>query len=250
MFTRIVCLLLALIPLEGCEKSSQKEDQKPLIVIISPDNPPFEFKETAQGGDQVIGFDVDVIKKLSQHLGRPIKIIEADFAAIIPSLQAGRADMGISTIVATEERRKSVDFSDPYYEHKISLLIPDVSPITSEKDLSNQTLGVQLGSSHEVLAKKWEVTLPGLSLVSLNKGGELVQELKNGRIQAVLTEETTAHKIAASTPGLKVVSLDIPGEELAIAFPKGSPWVVPTNQALKSMKEDIEKIADKWVSDE
>ncbi len=249
MFIRIVCLFLCLLSLEGCEKSAQTEEQKPLIVIISPDNPPFEFKETAQGGDQVIGFDVAVIKKLSQHLGRPIKIVESDFAAIIPSLQSGRADMGISTIVATDERRKSVDFSNPYYEHKIALLVPENSPVTSEKDLSSQTLGVQLGSSHEVLAKKWEATLPGLSLVSLNKGGELVQELKNSRIQAILTEETTAHKIAASTAGLKVIALDIPGEELVIAFPKGSPWVVPTNQALKAMKEDIEKIADKWVSD-
>lgn len=249
MFIRIVCLCLTLISISGCEKSSQKEEQQPLIVIISPDNPPFEFKETAQAGDQVVGFDVDVVKKLSQHLGRPIKIVEADFAAIIPSLQSGRADIGLSTIVATDERRKSVDFSDPYYAHKLALLVPENSPLTSEKDLSDKKLGVQLGSSHEVLAQKWQTSLPGLSLVSLNKGGELVQELKNGRIQAVLTEETTAHKIAASTPGLKVVVLDVPGEELVIAFPKGSPWVVPTNQALKAMKEDIEKIADKWISD-
>jgi len=249
MFLRIVGLFLVLISLGGCEKSSPKEEIKPLTVIISPDNPPFEFKETAQAGDQVIGFDVDVVKKLSQHLGRPIKIIEADFAAIIPSLQSGRADMGISTIVATDERRKSVDFSDPYYAHKLALLVPEDSSLTSEKELSNKTLGVQLGSSHEVLAQKWKMTLPGLSLVSLNKGGELVQELKNDRIQAVLTEETTAHKITASTPGLKVIVLEVPGEELVIAFPKGSPWVVPSNQALKAMKEDIEKIADKWVSD-
>lgn len=246
---RIACLFLLLISLGGCDKSSQKEEQKPLIVIISPDNPPFEFKETAQAGDHVIGFDVDVVKKLSQHLGLPIKIVEADFAAIIPSLQSGRADMGISTIVATDERRKSVDFSDPYYAHKLALLVPEDSSVTSEKDLSDKKLGVQLGSSHEVLAQKWQATLPGLSLVSLNKGGELVQELKNSRIQAVLTEETTAHKIAASTAGIKVVVLEVPGEELVIAFPKGSSWVGPTNQALKAMKEDIEKIADKWISD-
>ncbi len=247
MFTRIACLCLLLTSLVGCEKSPQKEGQNPLIVIISPDNPPFEFKETAKGGDHVVGFDVDVIQKLSQHLGRPIKIVEADFSAIIPSLQSGRADMGISTITATDERRKSVDFSDPYYAHKVALLVLDTSPLTSEKDLPGSKLGVQIGSSHEVLARKWEAALPGLSLVSLNKGGELVQELKNKRIQAVLTEETTAHKIAASTPGLKVLVLDVPGEELVIAFPKGSPWVVPTNQALKAMKEDIEKIADQWI---
>lgn len=248
MLGKIFCLCLSLVMLVACEKSSQKDGVKPLVIIVSPDNPPFEFKDTAQGGDKVIGFDMDLAQQLSEKLGYPIKIVEADFAAIIPSLQSGRADMGLSAIAATEERRKSVDFSDPYYTYNLALLVLENSTITSEEDLKGQKLGVQLGSSHEVLGQKWQTNVPGLSLTSLGKLGELVQELKNGRVQAVLTEETTAHKIVASTSGFKSITLSIPGENLVIAFPKGSPWLAPTNAALKAIKNEIPLIAKKWIT--
>jgi polar amino acid transport system substrate-binding protein len=248
MFLRLWCLGFCLLTLVGCgEKEKHPEGPKPLVVIISPDNPPFEFKDTAQEGDKVIGFDVDVIEELGKRLGRPIKIVEADFPSLIPAVQTGRADMAISAIAATDERRKSVDFSDPYYTYKFALLVPEDSKITSEKDLNDKTIGVQMGSSHEIQAKKWKETMSGLSLISLNNFVALAQEVKNGRIQAALTEETTAHKIAASTPGLKVVVVeDAQGESPAIVFPKGSPWVQPTNEALKAMKGDIEQLEKKW----
>jgi polar amino acid transport system substrate-binding protein len=247
MFLRVFCLCFSLMSLVGCgEKEKHPEGQKPLVVITSPDNPPFEFKDTAQGGDKVIGFDMDVIQKVAEQLGRPIKIIEADFSGIIPALQSGRADMAIAAIVPTDERRKSVDFSDPYYMYKFALLVPESSTIASEKELNDKKIGVQTGSSHEVLAHKLKESMPEMSLTSLTKLGALVQELKNGRIQAVLTEDTTAHKIASSTPGIKVVILDIEGETPAIVFPKGSPWVTPTNEALKTIKGDIEQLETKW----
>lgn len=248
MFLRTLCIGLSLISLIGCEEKRQKEAHKPLIVMTSPDNPPFEFKDTARGGDQVIGFDMDIIQKVSETMGQPIKIVETDFSAIIPSLQSGRADMAIAAIAPTKERRLSVDFSDPYYAYKFALLVPENATLTSEKSLNDKRLGVQIGSSHELLANQWKKTIPGLSVTSLNKVGELVQELKNGRLQAVLLEDTTARKIAALTPGLKIVTLNIQGEPLVIAFPKGSPWVAPVNKALKAAKGDVAQIAQKWFS--
>src|SRR6266700_13454 len=112
---RILSMCLCLIAVVGCGESKKEEAVKPLVIITSPDNPPFEFKDTAQGGDKVIGFDMDVVQKLGEHLGRPIKIVEADFSALIPSLQSGRADMAIAEFSPTDERRKSVDFSDSYF---------------------------------------------------------------------------------------------------------------------------------------
>jgi len=248
MYTRFLSIFLALFSLVACgEKKSEEGAAKPLVVIISPDNPPFEFKDTAQAGDKVIGFDVDVVQKLGEHLGRPIKIIEGDFQSLIPSLQSGRADMALSEIYPTEERRKSVDFSDPYYSNKPALLVLDSSPITSEKDLANQKIGAQLGTPNETMAQKWTETVPGLSVISLNKGGDLVQELKNGRIQAAIMGDNIAYRIAKSTPGLKVIAIDTPSKDIAIAFPKGSSLVGPVNDALKNMKGDIEQITQKWI---
>lgn len=248
MAVRFFLVFLSLISLVGCGEKKNTEAQKPLIVITSPDNPPFEFKDTAHGGDQVIGFDIDVVKKLGEYLGRPIKIEETDFPSIIPSLQSGRADMAIAQLAATDERRKSVDFSDPYYKNIFALLLPENSTITSEKELNDKKVGVQLGSSYEPWIHKLAESMPGLSIVSLNKIGDLVQELKSGRLQAVVIGDTIAHKIAASTPGLKVIALHTQGESLSIAFPKGSPLVAPTNEALKKMKGDIVKMEAKWMT--
>ena len=248
MITRLFHLCFCFVILSGCEKSSPHEDQTPLIIITSPDNPPFEFKDTAKGGDKVIGFDMDVVQKLSERLGRPIQIMEADFSAIIPSLQSGRADMAISTLAATDERRKSVDFSDPYHQYKSALLVLKDSPLESEKKLAGKVLGVQTGSTHETVAYGWVKELPQLSIVSLNKGGELVQELKNQRIDAILTEEETARRIVSATPGIKAVPLESVGEQLVIVFPKGSPWVAPVNEQLKTMDKDIQAIAAQWLS--
>ena len=249
MSLRILCLCFSLMVLAACgEKSKQSDGQKALVVLVSPDNPPFEFKDTAQGGDKVIGFDMDVIQKVGEHLGRPIQIVEMDFAAIIPALQAGRADMAISGLSPTEERKKSIDFSEPYHVDKKALLVLEDSSIASEKDLQNKKLGAQLGSAHEVVAKKWAETTPGLTVISLGKIGEMVQELKNRRIQAILFEDTAARKIASSTPGLKVVLLTVEGGPSAIGFPKGSPLVEPTNKALKEMNADIEQLEAKWFT--
>lgn len=250
MFLRGFYLCLGLICLAGCEqKETPAKGSKPLIVITSPDNPPFEFKDTAQNGDQVIGFDIDLIQKVGEHLGRPVKIIEADFSSLIPALQSGRADMAIAGFNPTEERQKSVDFSNPYHTDQKALLVLEAATIASEKDLNDKKLGVQLGSAHETFARQWIDQIPGLSIISLNKGGELVQELKSNRIHAILIEDGVAHKVAASTPGLKVIELNVGGGPSAIAFPKGSPLVEPTNKALKTMEGDIKHLEDKWFTE-
>jgi polar amino acid transport system substrate-binding protein len=156
---RTLCACLSLLTLIGCGEEKNQNEVKPLIVITSPDNPPFEFKDTAKGGDQVIGFDMDVAQKLGEHLGRPIQIVEADYSTLIPSLQSGRADMSLATICPTDERRKSVDFSDPYYTSKVAFLVRDDSTIASQKELNDKTLGTQLGVRKHwlIMGKKRQV---------------------------------------------------------------------------------------------
>jgi ABC-type amino acid transport substrate-binding protein len=245
---KILSASMCLFFLTACGEKTDDGNVKPLVVITSPDNPPFEFKDTSEGGDKVIGFDMDVIYKLGERLGRPIKVIEGEFASIIPSLQSGRADMAIAEFSATEERRKSVDFSDTYYKNTSSLLVLEDSPIISENDLKGKKLGVQLGSTNEILGRKLAETNAGLTQISLVKIGDLVQELKVKRLQAILIGDTAALKIAKSMPGFRVVAVSMAGGELAIVFPKGSSLVIPVNEALKRMQGDVKEIEKKWIT--
>lgn len=247
MVFKFLSIAACFFSLVACGQKKDEGGEKPLVVITSPDNPPYEFKDTAQGGDKIIGLDMDVIEKLSEHLDRPIQVVEADFASVIPSIQSGRADMAIAELAPTEERKKSVDYSIPYYSHKSALIVPINSSISSEHDLQGQKLAVQLGTTHEITGRNLAEKMPNMTLISLNKVGDLVQELKSGRIEAALVAGAVAEKITKSTPGLKVVNINVPPEELVIVFPKGSPLVAPVNEALEKIKDDIKEIESRWI---
>lgn len=76
--------------------------------------PPYEFVDASQGDKQVIGVDMDLAKAIADKLGVKLKVEDSNFTALLSSLSAGKVDMAISGITATEERKKSMDFSDGY----------------------------------------------------------------------------------------------------------------------------------------
>lgn len=97
-------------------------NREKLVMVTSADYPPYEFRDTATGKNEIIGFDVDIAKRITQELGYDLEIRDSDFNGLIPALQAGRADFVMAGMTPTPERKKNVDFSDIYYEAKIQLL--------------------------------------------------------------------------------------------------------------------------------
>jgi ABC-type amino acid transport substrate-binding protein len=246
LFAFFACVFLV-----ACGKENTNEEDRPLVVMVSPDNPPFEFKDTGSGGKGVLGFDIDLINMVGKQLGREIKIVEVDFSAIIPGIQSKRADMGISGIAATEKRRKSVDFSDPYHSYSFAVVTKQDTVIDNHQDLANKRIGAQLGSTHETKSQELSAILPGVSVFSLNKLPELILEVKKGRAGAVMTEEAVAKRIVASNADLKYKVLDdIEGESYFIVFPKDSPLVSEVNRALEDLKSSgqIDQLITKWIA--
>ena len=102
----VMMLMLAVL---SCGK---KEESKTLRVGLNSVFAPFEYKENGQ----IVGFDVDLINQIGKDLGYKIEIEDQSFDGLIPTLKAGKIDMIISGMTATEERKKSVDFSDEYFK--------------------------------------------------------------------------------------------------------------------------------------
>ncbi|MEB3701657.1 Amino acid ABC transporter substrate-binding protein [Candidatus Bealeia paramacronuclearis] len=249
IFQSIVCVLL--LSLGGCGEK-KKDPNAPYIVMTSPDNPPFEYVDTSSGSEKIVGFDIEMMNKIADHLGWKIEVVPADFASLIPAIQSGRADMVIASMVPTPEREKSVDFSTPYYQNSPAFLIRKGATIQGVADLTNRQVGVQLGSTHEQAAKKLSNNNEIFNVLSLTRIGDLVQELKTGRIDAVLIEKPVAEGIIANNPDLAVIdATDVQAESPAIAFPNGSPLVVPVNKAIEELKSTgvIESMAKLWFSD-
>ena len=95
-------------------------DGEVLRFGTSANNEPFSFVD---GSREVVGLDIEIARRVAARLGRRLEIVNMDFGAMIPALIAGKVDVIGACITITEERRKSVLFSEPYYRGGISALV-------------------------------------------------------------------------------------------------------------------------------
>lgn len=221
-----------------------------LKLATSADYPPYEFIDTSSGSQEIIGFDVDIAKAITEQLGYSLTIDNVDFNALIPTLQSGRADFVMAGMVPTEERKQNVDFTQLYYEAKNTIISKKGSGYTDVEALNGKTVGVQLGSTQEQRAKE----IQGAKIKPLNRVNEIIQELKAGRIDAAIVEDTIAKGYAKDSPDLEFHEIpNVPGKSgSAIAFPKGSPLVTEFDSVITEMKANgkIDELVLKWFGDE
>ena len=93
------------------ENKNAAGEEKVLRVGLNAVFAPFEYVENGE----IKGFDIDLINEIGKNLGYKIEIIDQSFDGLIPALKAGKIDLIISGMSATEERKKSVDFTDEYF---------------------------------------------------------------------------------------------------------------------------------------
>jgi len=143
----VLCIILALTALTGCGqkgttlKAVQKAGQ--IVIATSPDYPPFEDL----GADGVEGIDIDIWNNICEKLGVSLKIEQVDFDSVLPGVQAGKFNVGVSGITITEARQKNVLFTDPYCLAAQSIVVLEGSPITCKADLEGKAVSVQTGTT-------------------------------------------------------------------------------------------------------
>ncbi|WHZ56451.1 transporter substrate-binding domain-containing protein [Metabacillus hrfriensis] len=249
----ISILVIGVLAACGSSDNGSGEEKKVLKMATSADYPPFEYIDTAKGSD-IIGFDVDLAKAIGKELGYEIKVEDMDFTGLIPALQAKKADMVLAGMTPTEERKKSVDFSDVYYTAKHMIISQKGSGIKSVEDLEGKTVGVQLSSIQEGKAEEIAKEV-NIKVENRNRIPELIQEMKSGRFDAAIIEDTVAKGYFEKDKELEGITIeDGETEEAgsAIAFPKDSKYTEEFNRVLQEMKEngELEKLVVKWFGGE
>ena len=225
---------------------------KVLVLGTSADYPPYEFYDTASGGEEAIGFDIDIAKALTAKLGYTLEIEDMDFNGLIPALQAERVDFVMAGMTPTDERKQSVDFTQTYYDAQNTIVSNAGAGFATYEDLAGKTVGVQLGSIQEGEAQEKAETVAGMVIEPRNKISELIQEIKAGRLDAAIVEDTVAKGYIQNNPDLEFTT--VPGEGdsgSAIAFPKGSPLTAEFDQALTELKEsgELDGMITIWFED-
>lgn len=233
---------------EGNETSgSEGESKKVLKMATSADYPPFEYIDTAKGSD-IIGFDIDLVNALAEKTGYEVEVQDMDFNSLIPALQAKQIDLVLAGMTPTPERAENVDFTDIYYTANHMIVSLKDNEVKSVEELDGKTVGVQLGSIQEEKAAEIAEQV-SLKVENRNKISELIQELKSGRIDAAIIEDTVAAGYFEKDDQLAGFTLESSEEAgSAIAFQKGSEYTEEFNKALNEMKEngELDELIIKW----
>lgn len=221
-----------------------------LIVGTSADYPPYEFHATVDGNDKIVGFDMDIAKEVADDLGVELEIKDMDFDGLLVALQANKVDMVFAGMTPTDERKENADFSDIYYEatHRFILRSGEEGSVKSFDDLKGKKIGVQKGSIQEGIAKE---NFDAANIKSLAKVTDLILDLKNNKVDAILVEEGVAKLYCQKNEGISVAENFVVKDEnggAAIAFSKGQTELqTEVNKTIKKLKDE-DKIA-KLVTD-
>jgi polar amino acid transport system substrate-binding protein len=249
LLTAFLTALLTITAVTACNpgsnSSSSNGGKQTLTMVTSADYPPYEFVDSSSGNQDIIGFDVDIAKYITDKLGYGLTVNNIDFNGLIPALQAKRADFVMAGMTPTAERKQNVDFSDIYYEARNTIVTKKGNNLTTTNSLNGKKVGVQLGSIQEGAAKK----IKGANVTSLNRISEMIQELKAGRVDALIIEDTVAKGFVQSNPDLEFNTIPNEGEAgSAVAFPKGSELPAKFNPILAEMKSNgkMEELVKKW----
>src|SRR5699024_9757196 len=146
--------------------------------------PPFEF--TVDG--ELVGIDVDLINAIAEDQGFDIEIEQMDFSGIIPSMQAKELDIGMGGMSITDERKETVDFSEPYFEAGISLVVgEDTEDIEGLEDLAGKTVAVKNGTVGAAFAEEHQDDYE-FEIIQVNDSASMFQEVINGTAEALMED--------------------------------------------------------------
>lgn len=209
--------------------------------------PPMEFRDNK---NQVKGFDVDMATEIGKKLGVKTQIVSTDFNGIILALKSGKFDAIISGMSITDERKKQIDFSEPYVmSGQIIVAKSSNAAINKSADLKGKTVGVELGTTGEKSAGK----LSGLKEVKkYDKATEALQDLLTGRLDAVIIDEPVGRYYVSSQDKkgqYKVLNEKLTSEPMGIGFKKGDKeFEAAVQKAVNDLKKDgtLSKLSIKW----
>ena len=256
---KILAFLLAaamMVPMAACGSKAKTpgdiQNAGKLVMATNAEFEPFEFKD----GDEVVGIDIEISQKIAEKLGVELEVSDIAFDTLITALQSGKADIVAAGMTADEDRKKNVDFSDPYFNASQAIIVANDSDIVSRTDLNGKTVGVQLGTTGDKYCtnEDGENDITVAEVKRYSKGMEAVSDLIAGRIDAVVIDNFPAEKLVEKNSD-KVKKLDeaLTSEEYAISMPKGSTELQKmVNEVLKEMQDsgEMDEIVGKYISAE
>lgn len=237
--TVIVCFLLV-----TDEALAQDADRSVIVAASNMLHPPFSSWDADK---KAVGIEVDIVNSAAKSIGQTVKWKEQDFGELFDAIEKDEIDIAVSTIGITEERKKKVDFSEPYFETEIVALVLPASKFKTLDQLKQLRIGADKSTTSFVSAKKrW----PSATLVG-QVAGELrwPEMLKLGKIDAFVVDASDQSRLESiSKIKLRRIKESIATEVFCIALEKGNPKLLAAiNESVVEIRPSVPlRIGDKY----
>jgi ABC-type amino acid transport substrate-binding protein len=245
-----VCAIVAVSMLGGCGSSSSSGDSASLkgkeLKVGTGIYAPFSFKD--QDG-KLVGFDVDLLDALAKKCGFTYKITPTEYDNLFMSISNGEYDIGMGQVCITDERKKKMDFTEPYAHAGLQFIVKKDSGITSIDQLKGKKIAVEKGTAaHKYVTEHCKdseiVVFPQISAAFL--------EVEQGKADALMQDKPNAAYYIKKHPESNLMLMGNETDKIpdGFALVKNSPYKAELDKALKELQDDgtIKKLEDKWLN--
>jgi len=244
----VFCFLSLVYSGEGTSGTLQDVKKRgKLIAGVKTDYPPLGFLDK-KGVNK--GFDIDIAKALAKELfgnEGAIQLVPVTSGDRIALLTSRRIDVIVATLTITEDRKREVDFSSPYFITAQLILVRGNSEITKYQDLAGKKVATIRGSTGDMAIGE---LVPTAARIKFDRNFEALQALKERRVEAFVQDYVLLFNLLQKNPGLKMANLQpFRPARYGLAVRKGDKeWLDFINSTLVKMKETgvYEKLLEKW----
>ncbi|KRE79531.1 ABC transporter substrate-binding protein [Arthrobacter sp. Soil763] len=206
---------------------------------------PFEFVKDGKN----VGFDMDLAAEVAKDLKVEPNVLTVAFEGIQSgqALNTNQCDVAISGISITDARKTVMDFSTPYLDDDLSLLVTKASGLKNLADLKGKKVGVQQGTTGEEYAKS-----KGLETIQYENTGLLIQAIKTGGVDAAINNQSVLGFAAKGDDSLVFAETYKTGEKLGIAVKKDNKAMTESvDKTLKRLSDDgtMAKLKTTWFGE-
>ncbi|MDP2236210.1 MAG: transporter substrate-binding domain-containing protein, partial [Bacteroidales bacterium] len=205
---------------------------------------------------KIVGFDIEFAQRIAKHLNKKLEIVNMEFGAMLPALISGKVEMVGAGLSITEERAKSVLFSESYYESGLAALVnlPPKSTVAQpsvSENLKEQwtEIGVLMGSIHESYALK---NYPGKKVLSYNSVPDMLMALNSGKVQGAFMDHTSVREVLSANENFDLLQSNLFSVDIAAGFNKKSIALKEEfNRFLAEIKADgtYDAMVKRWHED-
>ena len=225
MLKKTLTLILLSLLLCSCTKNSDR-----LVLVTEASFAPYEYYSDGK----ITGVDIAIGQDIANYLGKKLKVKDVAFDSIISEVKTGKSDIGAAGISYTEERAKQVNFTINYAESKQVVIVKKDSNIKSPNDLKNIKVAVQLGSVADGFI---EENYPQVKLVREKKFLAAIQDLKDGKVSAVVMDELPAKKYL--TNELKILEQEVTTDYYGMVISKDNKELLEAaNTVINKLKQE------------